>query len=94
MTGKIVASIAAAMCAGFLTTAAPAWYGAPYTASTKTDAPRASVNRLHKGDRLPLQSSSKRPMVPRPDTIRVGCDPAFSTISAPADARSFMRCVV
>jgi hypothetical protein len=61
-----------------------------------------SVNRTHKGDRLPQvalshrqpNTSSSTQMAPAsPKRTPLGCDPAFSPISAPALAHIFQRCM-
>jgi hypothetical protein len=62
-----------------------------------------SVNRIHKGDRLPLaalthrypiNSSSTQAAPPSPKRTPLGCDPAFSTVVEPALAHIFKRCLV
>jgi len=63
--------------------------------------PAVSVNREFKGDRLPLASdinsaisrvepSFSHPAAPH--EVPVGCDPAFSPVSAPRLAYYFGRC--
>jgi hypothetical protein len=54
-----------------------------------------SVDRSHKADRLvPPAALAKRPSVTKPATVLVGCDPAFSPLSASARANNFPgRCV-
>lgn len=64
--------------------------------------PAVSVNRELKGDRLPLPSdinsavSRVEPHSPAPygapREVPVGCDPAFSPVSAPRLAYYFGRC--
>jgi hypothetical protein len=58
--------------------------------------PSFSVNREFKGDRLPLNTAAdrdaKRSAVP-PREIPVGCDAAFSPISAPRLAYIYGRCL-
>jgi hypothetical protein len=65
--------------------------------------PGVSVNREFKGDRLPLPSdinsavsqndirSQRRGLMPA--EIPVGCDPAFSPVSAPRMAYFYGRCM-
>jgi hypothetical protein len=65
--------------------------------------PTFSVNREYKGDRLPLPSdinsavsrndvrSQRRLQMPA--AIPVGCDPAFSPVSAPRMAYFYGRCM-
>lgn len=66
---------------------------------------RITVDRTHKGDRLPLvkpangaEGLEAPPLSPaRPRSqgrIPTGCDPAFSPISAPQLGHIFRRCVV
>src|ERR1700740_800191 len=63
--------------------------------------PAVSVNREFKGDKLPLASDSNsalsraHPSISRsavPHEIPIGCDPAFSPVSAPRLAYYFGRC--
>lgn len=61
-----------------------------------------SINRTHKGDRLPQRSLPHHPtsstspeMVPAPPKrVPLGCDPAFSPVADPARAHIFKRCIV
>jgi hypothetical protein len=65
---------------------------------------KASVNRTHKGDRLPRvamryhqflnNSSSTETSTTSPERPPLGCDSAFSPISAPSLAHIFKRCMV
>ncbi len=68
-----------------------------------TTTPPVSVDRTLKGDRLPLVTpinkshqlgSPAKPEQARFEKIPVGCDPAFSPISAPRLAKIFRRCTV
>jgi hypothetical protein len=53
-----------------------------------------SVDRTNKSDMLTLPSSlAKRPTITRPAKVLVGCDPAFSPLSASAHANFPGRCV-
>jgi len=59
-----------------------------------------SVNRTHKGDRLPQASNLQRPesnsnfMKLSPSrNVPPGCDPAFSPVADPERGRIFGRCV-
>jgi hypothetical protein len=59
--------------------------------------PTPSVDRTLKGDRLPLDPSSEKAMAPSAsqtsrDKIPIGCERAFSPISAPRLAGVFRRC--
>lgn len=62
-------------------------------------APAVTVNREFKGDRLPLPvglSIARGPFglqQTRPGEIPLGCDAAFSPISAPALASLYGRCM-
>jgi len=59
-----------------------------------------SVNRTHKGDRLPQASNLQRPEI-NSNSMRLapsinvppGCDPAFSPVADPERERIFGRCV-
>jgi hypothetical protein len=53
-----------------------------------------AVDRSHKGDRLALPAAhNKRPSMTKPGTVLIGCDPAFSPLSASAHANFPGRCV-
>jgi hypothetical protein len=56
-----------------------------------------SVNRIHKGDRLPLAlkltSTISSPIVSTMPRAPFGCDPAFSRAADPARAHIFGRCI-
>jgi hypothetical protein len=54
-----------------------------------------SVDRTHKGDRLtiPVTTVDKRPAPDRPQKVMVGCDPAFSPLTA-SPANFPGRCAV
>jgi hypothetical protein len=59
--------------------------------------PALSVDRTLKGDRLPLEPSAENAAAPSAsqtlrDKIPIGCDRAFSPISAPRLANVFRRC--
>jgi len=61
--------------------------------------PAGSVDRSLKSDRLPLDPSTDKTETPMPsgplrDKIPIGCDRAFSPISAPRLANVFRRCAV
>ncbi len=67
--------------------------------------PTISVNRVRKGDRLPILGPTVRPLGLAPASppsrsparaqsqIPPGCDPAFSPISSPLLAHVFKRCI-
>jgi hypothetical protein len=64
-----------------------------------TSGPAPSVNRLLKGDRLPSvavwQHELGSPALPASSgKVPLGCEAAFSSISAPQLAKIFRRCVV
>ena len=52
-----------------------------------------SVNRIHKGDRLPLPTTSSRPIAPRAAPVLVGCEPVFSALSNSRRANYPGRCI-
>jgi len=59
-----------------------------------------SVNRTHKGDRLPRASNLQHPQINSNSTrlgpstnVPPGCDPAFSPVADPERGRIFGRCV-
>jgi hypothetical protein len=59
--------------------------------------PAVSVDRTLKGDRLPLEPLAEKAVAPSAsqtlrDKIPIGCDRAFSPISAPRLANVFRRC--
>jgi hypothetical protein len=51
------------------------------------------VDRMHKGDRLPMPTAAGKQMAPKQKHLLVGCDPAFSTLSVAARANFSARCV-
>ena len=63
--------------------------------------PPVSVNRLRKGDRLPLvhpgaSDSRTKPMpggLQTQEKAPLGCDPAFSPVSSPAKVVVYGRCM-
>ena len=59
-----------------------------------------SVDRMHKGDRLPQATKLQRPQISSnfkkvspPTKVPPGCDPAFSPVADPEHGRIFGRCV-
>lgn len=53
-----------------------------------------AVDRTHKGDRLRSSTTiGKQPMPAPPPVMLVGCDPAFSPLSASARANFPGRCI-
>jgi hypothetical protein len=78
--------------------------GAASAALSRTE-PAVFVNRVHKGDRLPISGPGVRrlesaPLAPQfrsPEAVQSqippGCDPAFSPISSPLLANVFRRCI-
>jgi hypothetical protein len=60
--------------------------------------PTPSVDRMHKGDRLPPAPSRARPEITSkttkaPTIVPSGCDPAFSPVADSERGRIFGRCV-
>jgi hypothetical protein len=63
--------------------------------------PAIDVNRVDKGDRLPVSLSRPvKPAItnsnetsPLPVSVPLGCDPAFSPVADPARARVIGRCL-
>ncbi|HMJ41774.1 MAG TPA: hypothetical protein VK522_05780 [Pseudolabrys sp.] len=52
------------------------------------------VDRTNKGDRVPVTTVSKqKPETPRPPTLLVGCDPAFSPLAVSARANFARSCI-
>jgi hypothetical protein len=52
------------------------------------------VDRTHKGDRVSLPASAGEQKTPKqPPAVMIGCDPAFSPLSASARANISGRCV-
>ena len=75
-------------------------FGLPFGASATVEPGGLiqSVNRTHKGNRLPVPvSAEKRQQTPAPTrtrpTVMAGCDPAFSHLVASAQANFSSRCV-
>ena len=53
-----------------------------------------AVDRMHKGDRLPLPSNTGNHKNPKGLTVvPSGCDPAFSPVADPERSSIFGRCV-
>ena len=77
--------------------------GAFAAATSNADAGRSeradaqSVDRTHKGDRLPLTtkvtSATSSPLVTDMRRAPIGCDPAFSRNADPARGHIFGRCL-
>jgi hypothetical protein len=54
----------------------------------------AFVDRMHKGDRLPLPSNLGNYKTTKgPTIVPSGCDPAFSPFADPERSRIFGRCI-
>ena len=58
----------------------------------------ASVDRMHKGDRLPPTPNFARPennskTTKMPTIVPAGCDPAFSPVAEPEHSHIFGRCI-
>jgi hypothetical protein len=65
----------------------------------KTTDQEVTVNRVNKGDKLPLASVKVPTRVTAKDAafpkqLRFGCDPAFSDIADPTRAHIYKRCAV
>ena len=66
-----------------------------------TSGPPIKVNRVDKGDRLPLNparpvkpaSTNSNETSPLPSYVPVGCEPAFSPVADPTRARVIGRCL-
>jgi hypothetical protein len=96
-----MASTAGLLALAFVFVGLDPFLGAP-TAAT---APAFTVDRSLKGDRLPVTNSTilnapdwQSEFGARPSTgpraqMPVGCDPAFSPISAPASENVYRRCM-
>ncbi len=71
----------------------------PSVAGNNAEAVTISVNRAHKGDRLPQASlppdyPTSTDMAPAsPKQVPLGCDPVFSPVVDPASAHIFKRCI-
>lgn len=54
-----------------------------------------SVNRAHKGNRMtvPMSTVGKTRQLPKSPILLAGCDPAFSRLSASAQANVSGRCL-
>jgi hypothetical protein len=72
-------------------------------ATERDDSIASSVDRTHKGNRLPQvgrshrqpsNSSSTQTSPAAPKRTPLGCDPAFSPVVEPALAHIFKRCLV
>ena len=72
--------------------APPLGLGPAVTAHSATDPNRQIVDRTRKGDRLPLTKANGRQTPPGASPIPVGCEGAFSSLSAGARANFPGRC--
>jgi hypothetical protein len=71
---------------------------APNAAASR---PSINVNRIDKGDRLPVNptrpvkpaSTKSNETLPLPVSVPVGCEPAFSSVAEPARPRVTGRCL-
>jgi hypothetical protein len=87
------AAILAAVLAGVACIATSGLANGPKFATT-------SVDRMHKGDRLPQATKLQRPQISSsftkvspPTKVPPGCDPAFSPVADPERGPVFGRCV-
>ena len=88
---RIAAVVSGLLVASFI--AFPSFPSTDFLAFT----PAVPVDRTMKSDRLPLDPSADKTETPASsaparDTIPIGCDRAFSPISAPRLANVFRRC--
>jgi hypothetical protein len=90
-------TVAAVIASAFIAGGVSAMTSPAISQNNKTEA--ISVDRNHKGDRLPQASSAnRRPsntelMPASPERPPLGCDPAFSPVADPAHRRIFKRCM-
>lgn len=73
---------------------------APIGPAVSGDTPAVTVNRVRKGDRLPLyRPDAATPVIRVPDGLQtqekvpLGCDRAFSPVSSPSVATVYGRCM-
>jgi hypothetical protein len=85
---------------GFWLTAAGPLFSVASVPGATNGAPQFTVNRLRKGDRLPV---TERPVwhdLPVPQSLQneqkvpLGCDRAFSPVATPAAKSIYGRCLV
>jgi hypothetical protein len=89
-----MAAVLAAVATGII--APVVGLGSPFgaRAAVERDAPIQTVNRTHKGNRLPVPAAAGKMQPSRPSpTIMIGCDPAFSPLSTFARANFAGRCI-
>jgi hypothetical protein len=68
--------------------------GAPPVTERFAPAQSQFVDRTNKGDRLIVPAYGGKPQAPEePPLVLIGCDPAFSPLSASASANNVRRCV-
>jgi hypothetical protein len=97
---RILGAVALCSLALILVGLAPLPGAAPAGAGVISRTPTITVNRFRKGDRLPLLPSetlrrdgaSQR--LESRQRVPVGCDPAFSPVSAPSLSMVYGRCTV
>lgn len=74
--------------------APPVGLGVSFGASPNVDPTVQTVDRSHKGDRTPVSTTVGKQLRPQHSPIVLtGCDPAFSPLSASAQANFAGRCV-
>ncbi len=88
---RIIAPLSGLLIASFVT------FASFPSAGFRVFTPTPSVDRTLKGDRLPLDPSAEQAVAPSAsqtlgDKIPMGCERAFSPISAPRLADIFRRC--
>lgn len=97
---SIAGVFALASLAVFLVGFAPLLSAAPFAPGISDRTPAVAVNRFRKGDRLPLHDT--RAVRPDPQTengaqsqdkVPLGCDPAFSPVTAPELSNLYGRCM-
>ena len=91
-TSSYKETVAAVLVSCFIAGGVSAMTNSAVTGSNETIT--VSVNRTHKGDRLPQASTAyKHPNDVSPKRVPLGCDPAFSPVAAPQFAHIFGRCM-
>lgn len=72
----------------------PLGLGMSVSAWPSIESDRTMVNRSAKGDRLPIPAITvRKPNVPQQQPVLIGCEPAFSPLSASARLNFPGRCM-
>jgi hypothetical protein len=93
---RVVGAFALVSTSFFLASLDPFLRAAPIAGSAASErTPPVSVNRYHKGDRLPIVKSNLHGLngSQAREKVPVGCDPAFSPVASPALATVYGRCM-